>query len=66
VATDNAVTNDKASGYLVIATGAWTAINNPLSQWDNSFTAIMYLNRFLAEVDNVLWSYRDERNKRII
>jgi starch-binding outer membrane protein, SusD/RagB family len=61
VVTDDAVTNDKASNYLTIAAGAWSAINNPLSQWDNSFTAIMYLNKFLAVVDDVEWSYRDEQ-----
>jgi starch-binding outer membrane protein, SusD/RagB family len=65
VATDNAVTNDNASNYLIIATGAWTSINNPLSQWDNSFTAIMYLNKFLAEVDNVIWSYRDDKVREL-
>ncbi len=60
VATDDAVTNDKFSGYLNMATGQWSSINNPVDQWDNSYTAIMYLNRFLAEIDNVDWSYRSD------
>jgi len=33
VATDNAVTNDKANQYLRMATGEWSALNNPESQW---------------------------------
>ena len=57
VATDDAVTNDKASNFLYMATGAWSAFNNPMDQWNNSFTAIMYINRFLSQVDNQTWSY---------
>ncbi|MBN2274229.1 MAG: RagB/SusD family nutrient uptake outer membrane protein [Bacteroidales bacterium] len=59
-ATDDAVTNDKFSGYLNMATGQWSSINNPVDQWENSYTAIMYLNRFLAETDEVNWSYRSD------
>jgi len=53
VATDDAVTNDKFSPYLNMATGAWSAANNPVEQWTNSFTAISYLNLFLQQVDTV-------------
>jgi hypothetical protein len=60
VATDDAVTNDKFSGYLNMATGQWSAINNPVDQWYNSYTAIVYLNMFLAEMDRVEWSYRSD------
>ncbi len=60
VATDDAVTNDKFSGYLNMATGQWSSINNPVDQWNNSYTAIMYLNLFLAETDSVNWSYRSD------
>lgn len=56
VATDDAVTNDKASPFLYMATGAWSAFNNPMDQWNNSYTAIMYINRFLSQVDNQTWS----------
>src|ERR1044072_8383580 len=55
-ATDDAVTNDKFSPFSTMATGAWSAANNPVDQWNNSFTAIMYLNLFLREVDSVNWS----------
>ena len=57
VATDDAVTNDKFSGLLSMATGSWSSINNPVDQWNNSFTAISYINLFLREVDSVNWSY---------
>jgi hypothetical protein len=60
VATDDAVTNDKFSGYLNMATGQWSSINNPVDQWYNSYTAILYLNRFIAETDSVDWSYRSD------
>jgi hypothetical protein len=56
VATDDAVTNDKFSPLLNMATGAWSAANNPVEQWTNSYTAISYLNLFLKQVDSVNWS----------
>lgn len=56
VATDDAVTNDKFSPFLNMATGAWSAANNPVEQWTNSFAAINYLNLFLKQVDSVNWS----------
>jgi hypothetical protein len=65
VATDDAVTNDKFSGFLNMATGQWSSINNPMDQWDNSYTAIMYLNRFLAEIDSVNWSYRSDIARKL-
>ena len=39
LATDDAVTNEISSNYLRMATGSWTANNNPVSQWQNRFTA---------------------------
>ncbi|MBN1132144.1 MAG: RagB/SusD family nutrient uptake outer membrane protein [Bacteroidales bacterium] len=60
VATDDAVSNDKFSDYREIATGQWSALKNPLEQWSNSYTAIMYINQFLQEADNVNWSYSSE------
>jgi hypothetical protein len=56
VATDDAVSNDQNNAYLKMATGQWTAINNPLNQWTNSFAAIQYINIALEEVDKVKWS----------
>src|SRR5690606_35051860 len=48
-----------ASDYLKIATGQWTAMNNPTDQWRNSKSAIQYINNFLSVVDKVNWG-RDE------
>ncbi len=56
VATDDAVTNDRASNFLKIATGQWTAMNNPLEQWRNSRSAIQYINNFLSINDKVAWA----------
>jgi hypothetical protein len=47
-ATDDAVTNQKGNTWLNTATGSWTAQSNPANQWDASNAAILYLNRFLA------------------
>lgn len=55
-ATDDAVTNDMTNGWLKMATGTWTSDNNPTSQWENSYAAILYLNQFIEygqEIDYV-------------
>jgi hypothetical protein len=56
IATDDAVTNDKASSYLSMATGSWTASNDPMSKWQNCRAAIQYLNIFLENADKVAWA----------
>jgi hypothetical protein len=56
VATDNAVTNVKTNSYLQMATGSWSAINNPMDQWSGSYTAIQYLNLLLEQSDKVNWA----------
>jgi hypothetical protein len=62
VATDDAVTNDKGTTpygiFQRIATGQWSSLlaNNPLDRWNNGYTAIAYLNQFLAATDNIEWS----------
>lgn len=55
VATDDAVSNDQDNGYLKMATGQWTANNNPANQWTNCFAGIQYLNIMLEEVNKVQW-----------
>lgn len=57
VATDDAVTNDKLNSYLRIATGEWSAAVNPVSQWDNCNSAILYLNSFMNIIDTVVWKW---------
>ncbi|WP_268223669.1 RagB/SusD family nutrient uptake outer membrane protein [Sinomicrobium oceani] len=60
VATDDAVSNNTGNNYLKMATGQWTANNNPVNQWTNSRAAIQYLNIFLAEADKVTWANDEE------
>lgn len=55
VATDDAVSNDKLNNYLRMATGQWSAIFNPVSQWENCIAAIQAINQFLELVDEVNW-----------
>ena len=43
VATDDAVTNLTTSSYLNMATGTWSAENNPMSQWNSCKDAIQYI-----------------------
>lgn len=60
VATDDAVSNDKINTYHRVATGQWSAIFNPLSQWDNCTSAILYINKFLEIIDTVPpWKWTD-------
>lgn len=56
VATDDAVSNDIENDFRMIATGSWTANNDPLSQWQGRKNAIQYLNLFLENTDLVTWS----------
>jgi len=60
VATDDAVTNDKFSSYMRMATGEWTALYNPQNLWDNCNRSIMSLNQFLDVVEEVPWKWTDE------
>lgn len=55
VATDDAVSNVKTNGYLRMATGQWSALYNPVNQWDNCNSAILYLNNFMSTIDTVTW-----------
>jgi starch-binding outer membrane protein, SusD/RagB family len=56
VATDDAVSNDIANNFSMMATGSWSSNNNPVAQWQNRKSAIQYINIFLANVDDVVWS----------
>jgi len=55
VATDDAVTNNKFDSYLRMATGEWSAMYNPVNNWDNNYLAILYINKFLTFVDDIDW-----------
>ena len=47
------VTNDMDNGWLKMATGTWTSNNNPTSRWNDSYAAILYLNQFLENGQNI-------------
>jgi len=59
VATDDAVTSNKLDQYLRMATGEWSALYNPVSQWDNCNAAILYINNFIDIIDTVAWKWTD-------
>jgi starch-binding outer membrane protein, SusD/RagB family len=65
VATDDAVSNDKFSRLLNMATGSWSATDNPIEQWTNAYTAIMYVNLFLQETDSINWSPMNKDVRRL-
>lgn len=64
IATDDAVTNEKTSTYLNMATGAWTSDYDPMSQWVGRRAAIQYINLFLDNVDKVEWA-KDEAVRKM-
>ena len=63
VATDDAVDN-LSSGYRRMALGEWSSMFNPVSEWDNNNTAILYINHFLEVVDapTYKWTRPDMQN----
>lgn len=63
VATDDAVSNDANNSYRVIASGRWTAQNNPVNCWEGSRMAIQYCNLFLENLDRVKWAQDELVNK---
>ena len=63
VATDDAVSNDANNGYRIMASGRWTAQNNPINRWEGCRSAIQYCNIFLENMDRVTWSKDEDVNK---
>lgn len=64
VATDDAVTNEVTNDYRRMATGEWSAIYNPITEWDK-YDEIFHLNYFLSVVDDVNWSWRSDKAKEL-
>ncbi len=56
VATDDAVSNDQDNSYRKMATGAWRANNNPMSNWQYLRASWQYLNQFIEVSENVDWA----------
>ena len=63
VATDDAVSNDATNQYRIIASGRWTAQNNPINRWESCRAGIQYCNLFLANMDKVTWTSDEAANK---
>jgi starch-binding outer membrane protein, SusD/RagB family len=55
-ATDNAVSNNPNSEYRKMATGEWSAMNNPLAVWNQAYTQLYYINLFLDVYDEMVFS----------
>ena len=65
VSTDDAVSNVPTNNYLLMATGQWSSINNPMDQWTAGFAAIQYLNLVLAQADKVVWATTGQYTKQM-
>lgn len=57
IATSDGVSSDKLNSYLRMATGQWSALFNPVDQWENCNEAILYLNSFIDIIDTVEWKW---------
>ena len=66
LATDDAVANNMNNQYYKMAAGAWSAMNDPLSQWQGRNNAIQYINLMLENVDKVTWSGEPSVNQMFI
>lgn len=63
LATDDAVANNPTNNFAQLATGSWTAINTPLSVWNQCYSSIQYLNVFLTHSNKVKWANDPEANR---
>ncbi|MCE5347891.1 MAG: RagB/SusD family nutrient uptake outer membrane protein [Bacteroidales bacterium] len=66
VATDDAVSNVKLNSYRRMATGQWSALSNPVNQWDNCNSGILYCNHFLSIVDTVTWKWSNAEISKLM
>lgn len=58
---DDGVTNVLDHSMIQVATGGWSARNNPLESYGTAYTAMKHINLFLEHVDSVVWSYTSEK-----
>jgi starch-binding outer membrane protein, SusD/RagB family len=56
--TDNAIPNTPGANRLAL--GGWTLEGNPIGSWDGWYTSIRYLNEFLENSDDLLYSVTDK------
>ena len=59
MATDDAVSNDRANTFLRVGTGEWTSqySNAYLTVWDRCIRGILYANKFKELIDIVPWKW---------
>lgn len=57
VASDDAVTNDPSSNAISMTAGGWSAQNNPIGKWSNTYEKVLYINTFLENMSEVEWSW---------
>lgn len=62
--TDNAVPS--TPGGNRIALGNWTVQNNPVGSWDTWYSSIRYLNTYLENCSNLLYSISDPVKNRTL
>ncbi|WP_207533975.1 RagB/SusD family nutrient uptake outer membrane protein [Desertivirga arenae] len=67
LATDDAVVNLSANASLTafrqVATGSWTPTNPTMSVWNGSYSAILYVNQFLANSNKSRFANDPAANK---
>ncbi len=65
---DNSENDQKRLLFFNMARGSWNTgseeKDNPLKQWDNARLSIQYINTFLQNVDNIVWTSEEESNAK--
>ena len=56
MATDDAVSNEPGNTYRSMATGSWSASNNPMDRWRDLRGSIVYLNGALELIPQSPWA----------
>ena len=56
MATDDAVSNEPGNTYRSMATGSWSASNNPMDRWRDLRGSIVYLNSALELIPQSPWA----------
>lgn len=65
IASDDAATNNLTSAYKRMATGEWTASNDPISKWATAYEQIFYINKFLELYESVNWANDPRLDKSV-
>ncbi len=64
-ATDNGVTNDFRAPVLHMATGGWSAAQNPLDSWTTCYTQIRNMNLFLGKQAAISFSNDAQKDEEV-